>query len=90
MSWVMVTADFPNVSSDQRQRIYDCLERAKWKKVENIGRDISTVWYARFEENVSDEVAIQISDADFIGCSKPYTIPKLAIHVGSHKPTLRL
>jgi len=87
MAYVMVTADFPNVTSQQREKIYECLKNEKWTKVTEPGRDIDTVWYASFVEAVSEEEAIRISINDFVKCSKPYCSPKLALHWGPHKPT---
>lgn len=86
-SYVMVSADFPGVTSDQRTKIYENLKSEKWVKVTEVGRDISTVWYASFEDTVSLESAINISKNDFINSSKLYTIPKLVIHAGPNKPT---
>lgn len=86
--YVMVTADFPNVDSADRKKIYECLEGKNWKKVSDVGRDISTVWYASFEEGIPYDDAIRTSKEQFINCSKEYTTPKLAIHAGPDKPTI--
>lgn len=86
--YVMVTADFPDVDSSKRAKIYECLEKKHWTKVSDIGRDISTVWYASFKEGVSYEEAISITKDRFMNCAKPYTIPKLAIHAGPNKPSI--
>lgn len=85
--YVMVSADFPDTDSEQRDKIYECLKKEKWKKITNVGRDISTVWYASFKDEVSYTDAIKISKDDFVNCSKKYTTPKLAIHAGPDKPT---
>lgn len=87
MSFVLVTADFPGVSSDQREKIYECLVKEKWQKVKEFGRDISTVWYASFNPDVSEKTAIEISIKDFVNCSKPYCRCKLVLHWGPNKPT---
>ncbi|MCK5605624.1 hypothetical protein KAR91_27265 [Candidatus Pacearchaeota archaeon] len=86
--YVLVSADFPDVDSSERTKIYECLEGKNWKKVEDAGRDISTVWYAFFNDDASDEGAISTSKADFIACAKSYTTPKLVLHVGPNKPTI--
>lgn len=86
--YVMVTADFPDVDSSKRTKIYECLKEKKWEKINEVGRDISTVWYASFKENVAYTEAIDISKKDFINCAKPYTTPKLAIHAGPNKPSI--
>jgi len=87
-SYVMVTADFPNVDAGERTKIYECLEKKDWTKVSDIGRDISTVWYASFKEGISYEKAISITKNDFMDCAGPYTTPKLAIHAGPNKPSI--
>ena len=87
MSFVLVTADFPDVTSTQRQSIYYCLDENKWKKVTELGRDVSTVWYAEFSSEVSESSAIRISIDEFEKCSKPYCRPKLVLHWGPNKPT---
>ncbi len=83
----MVSADFPDVTSAQRDKIYECLEKEMWVKYTNIGRDISTTWYASFKSTIPEERALEISKNDFVNCSKPYTTPKLALHFGNNKPT---
>lgn len=82
----MVTADFPNLIPLQRIKIYKCLGKKKWRKITAVGRDISTVWYAQFEDDTPYSAAIYTTRKDFRECSKLYTIPKLAIHVGPNKP----
>jgi hypothetical protein len=87
MSYVLVSADFPDVTTTQRDTIYKCLDDKKWIKVRELGRDISTTWYASFEGSVTEIVAIEITISDFVNCSKPYCKPKLVIHWGPNKPT---
>lgn len=87
MSYVIVTADFPGVTSEQRDKIYKNLEQEKWIKVKEFGRDISTVWYARFQDNVAEESAIRISINDFVNCSKSSCNPKMVLHWGPSKPS---
>ena len=86
-SYVLVTADFPGVNSDQRKKIYECLDKEKWKKVTEPGRDIDTVWYASFAETVSEKDAIDLAISDFVSCCKPHCKPKLVVHWGPNKPT---
>ena len=87
MGYVMVSADFPDVTSAQRDIIYDCLEKKNWTKFTNIGRDISTSWFGYFSSEVSEQSALEISKRNFVDCSKQYTTPKLALHFGNNKPT---
>jgi hypothetical protein len=46
----MVSADFPGVTTDRRNKIYECLSQNLWKKVTEFGRDITTVWYASLRQ----------------------------------------
>lgn len=87
MSYVMVSADFPGVNGEQRKKIYECLKEKKWVKVTEPGRDIDTVWYAKFQDTLSEQDCIRITIKDFDDCSKPYCKPKLVIHWGPNKPT---
>lgn len=86
-SYVLVSADFPGITSSQRDKIYACLEKEKWKKVTEPGRDISTTWYASFNNDVSESSAIKITKDDFDTCCNGYCEPKLVIHWGQSKPT---
>ena len=83
----MVSADFPGINSQQRQKIYDCLREKNWIKVIEHGRDIDTVWYASFQADVSEESAIKITIREFVSCSQPFCSVKLSIQWGPHKPT---
>lgn len=87
MSYILVTADFPGVSADQRKKIYSLLAEKLWNKIHEPGRDIDTVWQASFQEGVSEENSIKETKSDFDNCSKPYCKPKLVIHWGPSKPT---
>ncbi len=84
----MVSADFPDVTSAQRDKIYDCLGKKNWTKFTNISRDISTSWLGYFSSEVSEQSALETSKRIFIDCSKLYTTPKLALHFGNNKPTI--
>ncbi|MFH2033042.1 MAG: hypothetical protein ABIJ40_20815 [Bacteroidota bacterium] len=86
--YVLVSADFSGVDSAQRTKIYECLKEKQWKKIEDAGRDISTVWYAPFKDEATDAGVISTSKNDFMNCAKPYTTPKLVIHVGPNKPSV--
>ena len=87
MSYVLVTADFPGVTGDQRSKIYKCLVEKSWKKIQEPGRDIDTVWQASFKADVSEKDAIRVTINEFVECSKPYCNPKLAVHWGPTEPT---
>ena len=83
----MVSADFPGVTTEQRNKIYACLKEKLWKKVTEPGRDIDTIWYASFGDGFNEESAKKSTKDEFEVCSKPYCTPKLAIHWGPNKPS---
>lgn len=85
MSYVMVSADFPEISPKQRQKIYARLEKENWTKV--IEQGIGAVWYASFVSNVSEETAKIIAWTEFEACAVPFCVPKLSVHWGPHKPS---
>lgn len=87
MSYIMVSADFPGVTNEQRNKIYECLKKNSWTKVTEPGRDIDTVWYAKFKDDVSEPEAKQVTKKEFEECSKPYCTPKLAVHFGQNIST---
>ncbi|MFZ2205540.1 MAG: hypothetical protein WAV23_03035 [Minisyncoccia bacterium] len=87
MSYIMVSGDFPDINSEQRKKIYECLKLKNWKKVTEPGRDIDTVWYGSFVESVSEVDAKRITKSDFETCSSPYCMPKLVVHWGPEKPS---
>ncbi len=87
MSYILVSADFPKITSEERQKIYQCLEKEKWRKITDPGRDISTVWEASFVDTASEDACIKTAVNDFTNCSKPYTTPKLVLQFGPSKPT---
>lgn len=87
MSYIMVSADFPGVTSSQRTQIYECLKNKKWIKVTEPGRDIDTIWYASFEDTISEKRAKEITKDEFETCSRPHCTPKLAVHYGPNIPS---
>lgn len=87
MSYIMVTADFPGVTLTQRNAIYKCLTDKSWTKVSEPGRDIDTVWYAAFKDEVSEAAAKRTTKSEFEACCDKICTPKLAIHWGPNIPS---
>lgn len=85
MPYILVTADFPGVLSENRKKINECLNTKNIKKVHEPGRDIDTVWeaYSTSDETTAINNVIKI----FEDCCKLYCKPKLVIHYGPNKPT---
>ncbi|MGV8017153.1 MAG: hypothetical protein AB2L26_03045 [Ignavibacteria bacterium] len=86
--YVMVSADFPDATEKQRIEIYKRLMNNDWHKIVSVGRDISTTWWAEFDDNVSDADALSTSIIEFREYSQPYTIPLLVLHVGPKMPII--
>ncbi len=84
--YALVSADFPEITSIQREKIYERLKNKNWEKFENVGRDITTCWYANFDSVATDSGIIQTTINEFRECSNPYCRPKLVIHIGINKP----
>lgn len=59
MSYILLTADFPGVTSDQRTKIYESLKKESWQKVTEAGRDVSTAWFAQFDDSFTEKSAIR-------------------------------
>ena len=86
MSYVLLSADFPGVTGQQRNEIYECLAKKNWHKIVEPGRDISTTWQGYFK-SVTESEAIEIAKNHFVTCASPYCKPKLVIHWGPNEPT---
>jgi len=82
----MVSADFPGIDSSEREKIYECLNKNNWNKFENVGRDISTTWWASYDDKYSDSDIKHYAANRFKECSKPNKTPLLVVHVGTSKP----
>ncbi|HMQ70403.1 MAG TPA: hypothetical protein PKC58_15610 [Ignavibacteria bacterium] len=84
--YALVSADFPGVSTSQREEIYECLKENGWIKIKNVGRDITTCWFAQFESYVTYRGILKAIENDFGTCSYKYCRPRLVIQIGDNKP----
>jgi hypothetical protein len=82
MSCVIVKADFPGTTAEQREKIYEALERANWDKVHSAGNGKDPVWYASFPTTISETILIKTAINDFVTCSKPYCNPNIELQWG--------
>lgn len=71
--YVFVSADFPNVNSEQREKIYECLRKKYWTKVTCVGKDISTTWQVSFQDSASYAGMKQTIISDCESCYKEAT-----------------
>jgi hypothetical protein len=81
MSYIIVHAQFPETTNEERNEIYKNLDSKGWKKIHTIGIDVSTIWQL-FSASPLTSVLMNNAQSDFNECSKKYTKPKLVVHVG--------
>lgn len=86
--FIGVNAEFPRIESEQMEQIFNRLREKKWVKIKNIGRGFSTLWFARFKDDVDFDTALLLAEKEFTQCSEPYAKPKLVIHAGYNKPKI--
>jgi hypothetical protein len=88
--FIGVNAEFPRIENDHIEEIFNRLREKKWVKIKNIGRGCSTLWFARFKDEVDLDTALLLAEKEFTQCSEPYAKPKLVIHAGYNKPKIIL
>lgn len=84
-STAMLSLDLERgVSEERRQRFYEHLRREKWVKVAKV----TTTWWARFNEGVSDAVAVQVTRQDVANAASYAGINyyEAVVHVGDGEP----
>jgi hypothetical protein len=86
--FIGVNAEFPRTERDQREEIYNRLKEKKWVRIKNVGRDSTTLWFARYKDDVNFDTALLAAEKEFKDCSQPYTVPRLVIHAGYNKPKI--
>ena len=87
MSYILITADFPGVASDNHVYISSNLEQKYWRKVSEQDTCINTTWYRFFPNDISEETAKNTAIRNFIDSSNLYCAPKLVLHFGINRPT---
>ena len=83
----VVHAQFPQVTNEERAKIYEKLKNENWTKIHTIGLDVSTIWYASYN-SMDVNVVTNSSVNEFRNAAKPFTVPKLVVHVGGGIPTV--
>ena len=85
MGYVVVTAELPGITPDQRTLIDECLKKKDWVKATEFTGNIPTVWHRHFPSEFENR-AIEITKENFRSCCQPYCKPKLVLHWGRNGP----
>lgn len=83
---VTVSAEFPDVDQSQLSAIYSGLARKGWEKIMTMGRDVTTIWYKKFED-LTPARAITKTNLAFSMSTGGLCKPRYVIQVGNDRPT---
>lgn len=88
--YVVVHAEFPRVTNDKREKIYELLKEKGWTKLETNGICISTTWVAIYNESKDIDLNSIKQDAqsefESITAELRCVRPSLIVHVGFDEP----
>ena len=82
MSFVLVTADFPEIGAEEFNVIFSRLEQANWIRMHDHSNAVNTLWFNGYAEAKPEE-AIKVARHNFTSCCIPYCIPRLSIEWGA-------
>ena len=82
MSFVVDTADFPEIGEEKTAIIFDRLEKGNWIKLHDHNRMEHTIWFYSVAPEPPEE-AIKTARHNFTACCIPYCIPRLAVEWGT-------
>ncbi len=83
MSFVLVTADFPEIESSEFDVIFSRLEQENWIKLHEHSNPVNTIWFNAITTERQDE-AIRTARHNFTACCIPYCIPRLKMEWGTN------
>lgn len=86
-NYILVKADFPDTEADERELIYEGLEKEQWNMAQDPGRGMGTIWYAAAKKGLSESEFIQSAIRNFVACAQPYCNPRLRLELTATKPT---
>lgn len=86
--FIGVNAEFPRMNSEQMEEVFNRLKEKKWVKIKNTGRGFSSLWFARFKDDVDLEAALLLAEKEFNLCTEPFAKPRMVIHAGYSKPKI--
>jgi hypothetical protein len=82
MSFVLVTADFPEILSEEISEIFNRLEEQNWIKLHDHQLPVNTIWFNTVMTGKVED-AIKAARHNFTACCIPICIPKLALEWGT-------
>lgn len=88
-NYILVKADFPGTEADQRELIYEELEKEQWSMAQDPGRGLGTVWYAATKTGLNETDFIQSVIRNFVACAQPYCHPRLILQFTANRPTFK-
>jgi hypothetical protein len=82
MAFVLVTADFPEILSEEILEIFTRLEEQHWVKLHDHELPVNTIWFNTVIAEKAED-AIKAARHNFTSCCIPICIPKLALEWGT-------
>ena len=82
MSFVLVTADFPEIERVEFDAIFNKLQTQNWVKMHDHILPVNTIWFYGLVPEQPEE-AIKIARHNFTSCCIPFCIPRLALEWGA-------
>jgi hypothetical protein len=86
MSFVIISADFPGVRTEEMSEIYKRLKSGSWEQRHDHDGAINTTWMTSFVPGILESEAIKIAQVSFMACCKPYCPPILVIQWENNEP----
>jgi len=87
MSYIFISADFPETTPEQHTRIISGLEQKYWRKADEREGSICNAWYRFFPNDISEETAKNTAVRNFAEACNLYCEPRLIVHFGANKPS---
>jgi len=85
MSFILITADFPGIRSDEMAEIYKRLENGSWQKRHNHNGSSNATWALSLTPGIPQADALRIAQASFMACCSPYCRPVMVMQWGDHQ-----
>jgi len=86
MSYILISAEFPEVTPEHYNHIASELEQRYWRKSNEQEISINTTWLRFFPNDISEETAKNTAIRNFKEACNLYCGPRLVIHFGANRP----